>query len=49
MPTGVAVDARKAVMRVTALDETPDRALLHRAMEPTRFAKLPAVALHALP
>ena len=38
-----------ALQRITALDEALNRALFHRALKVTRLAKLPAVALHALP
>jgi hypothetical protein len=36
-------------MRVTALDEPLDRAFFHRALKSPCLAKLPAVALRALP
>lgn len=49
MSTGIAIDAGKAVMRVTALDEPLDRAFFHHALKSTRLAKLPAVPLRALP
>ena len=49
MSACVAVDARKAVVRVTALDEPLDRAFFYRTLKATRLAQLPAVALRALP
>jgi len=47
--TGVAVDAGKSVVRVTALDESRDRALFHSALKSPRLAKLSTMALHTLP
>jgi len=49
VPAGIAVDACEAVVRITALQEALDRALLHRALKPTRLAKLLAMVLRAAP
>ena len=39
VPTGIAVDAREAVVRVTTRDEMLDRALFHRTLKATRCAQ----------
>ena len=49
VPAGVAIDAGKAVMRVTALDEPLDRAFFHHALKLARFAQFLCVARRALP
>jgi len=49
VPAGVAVDARKAVMRVAALDEAFDDLCLNLAAQPARVPQFGSVALGALP
>jgi len=49
VPAGIAVNARKAVVRVTAIDKTLDYALFDRALKPARIAQFLRVALRALP
>jgi hypothetical protein len=48
VPAGLAIDPRKAVVQVTALDKTLDCALLHCALKSARVAQFLAVALRAL-
>lgn len=49
MASGVAVDAGKAMVRVTALDEAPDYLRLKRAPRALGGMQLGGVALRALP
>ena len=49
VPAGVAVDARKPVMRVAAPDEALDHPPLDRAPHPPCLAQLPRMPLRALP
>lgn len=49
VPAGVAVDAREALVRVAACDETLDDLLLDRAPNSARLAQFPRMAPRALP
>jgi len=49
VPAGIAVNAHKVLVRVTAIDKTLDYALFDRALKPARIAQFLRVALRALP
>lgn len=49
VPAGVAVDARKPVLRVAAFDEALDDLCLERAAQPPRIAEFRPMAPRALP